>query len=60
VNYVSPVKGAKAEMQKIDPKIGDNPLIFPDEATLSKVVIFDSAALENQDYAEKWQALIGQ
>jgi spermidine/putrescine transport system substrate-binding protein len=59
VNYVVPVKGAKEEMRKLDPKLADNPLIFPDEETLSKVVIFDSAALDNPDYAEKWQALIG-
>jgi spermidine/putrescine transport system substrate-binding protein len=59
VNYVTPVKGAKEEAAKIDPELADNPLIFPDDATLSKVVIFDSKALSNQDYLEKWQALIG-
>jgi spermidine/putrescine transport system substrate-binding protein len=59
VNYVSPVKGAKEEAAKIDPALADNPLIFPDEETLSKTVIFDSEALNNQDYLEKWQALIG-
>jgi spermidine/putrescine transport system substrate-binding protein len=59
VNYVSPVKGAKAELAKIDPKLADNPLIFPDEDTLSKVKIFDAEALDNQDYVEKWQTLIG-
>ena len=59
VNYVTPVKGAKEEAAKIDPKLAANPLIFPDDATLSKVVIFDSKALSNQDYLEKWQSLIG-
>jgi spermidine/putrescine transport system substrate-binding protein len=59
VNYVSPVKGAKAELAKIDPKLANNPLIFPDEDTLSKVKIFDAEALDNQDYVEKWQTLIG-
>ncbi|MDP9491448.1 MAG: spermidine/putrescine ABC transporter substrate-binding protein [Actinomycetota bacterium] len=59
INYVSPVKGAKEEAAKIDPKLADNPLIFPDEETLSKTVIFDSEALNNQDYLEKWQSLIG-
>jgi len=59
VNYVTPVKGAKEEAAKIDPELADNPLIFPDADTLSKVVIFDSKALTNQDYLEKWQALIG-
>ena len=59
INYVSPVKGAKEEAAKLDPALADNPLIFPDEATLSKTVIFDSEALSNQDYLEKWQSLIG-
>jgi spermidine/putrescine transport system substrate-binding protein len=59
VNYITPVKGAKEEAAKLDPKLADNPLIFPDEETLSKVKIFDSKAANNQDYAEKWQALIG-
>jgi spermidine/putrescine transport system substrate-binding protein len=59
VNYVSPVKGAKAELAKIDPKLANNPLIFPDEETLSKVKIFDAEALDNEDYIEKWQTLIG-
>ena len=59
VNYVSPVKGARAAALKIDKQIADNPLIFPDEETLKKVVIFDSTALTNQDYLEKWQSLIG-
>jgi spermidine/putrescine transport system substrate-binding protein len=59
VNYVSPVKGAKEELTKIDPKLANNPLIFPDEETLSKVKIFDSEALSNEDYIEKWQTLIG-
>jgi spermidine/putrescine transport system substrate-binding protein len=59
VNYVSPVKGAKEEARKLDPKLADNPLIFPDDETLAKVVIFDKDALQNQDYLEKWQTLIG-
>jgi spermidine/putrescine transport system substrate-binding protein len=59
VNYVSPVKGAKEELAKIDPKLASNPLIFPDEETLSKVKIFDADALNNEDYVEKWQTLIG-
>ncbi len=59
INYVTPVKGAKEEAAKLDPELADNPLIFPDDETLSKVTIFDSAALNNQDYLEKWQTLIG-
>lgn len=59
INYVSPVKGAKEELQKTDPDLAGNPLVFPDAATLDRVRIFDSKALTNQDYIERWQALIG-
>jgi spermidine/putrescine transport system substrate-binding protein len=59
INYVSPVVGAKEEMEKLDPDLAGNPLVFPDEDTLSKVSIFDSEALSNPDYNERWQALIG-
>jgi spermidine/putrescine transport system substrate-binding protein len=58
-SYISPVKGIKDEAAKIDPKSVENPLIFPDEETLSNVVIFDAEAARNQDYIEKWQALLG-
>jgi spermidine/putrescine transport system substrate-binding protein len=59
INYVSPVKGAKEAMEKIDPELAANPLIFPTAETLANVSIFDSKALQNQDYNERWQALIG-
>ena len=59
VNYVSPVKGAREAAMKIDKTIAANQLIFPDDETLSKVKIFDSKALTNQDYLERWQTLIG-
>ncbi len=59
VNYVSPVKGAREAALRIDKKIGSNPLIFPSDEMLSKVVIFDVKALTNQDYNERWQQLIG-
>ena len=59
INYITPVKGAKEEAAKLDPELAENTLIFPDEETLSKVKIFDSKAANNQDYAEKWQAVVG-
>ena len=31
VNYICPVEGAREEMEKIDPSLVDNPLIFPDD-----------------------------
>jgi spermidine/putrescine transport system substrate-binding protein len=59
VNYVTPVKSAKEEAAKLDAELAENSLIFPDDETLSKTSIFDSKALSNQDYLEKWQTLIG-
>jgi spermidine/putrescine transport system substrate-binding protein len=59
VNYITPVKGAKEEARKLDPELADNPLIFPDDETLSRVKGFDAEALKNQDYAERWQRVIG-
>jgi len=59
VNYVTPVKGAKEELAKSDPETAENPLIFPDDETLAKVSGFDAQALNNQDYIEQWQQLLG-
>jgi len=59
VNYVTPVKGAKEELAKSDPETAANPLIFPDDETLGRVSGFDSKALNNQDYIEQWQTLLG-
>jgi spermidine/putrescine transport system substrate-binding protein len=58
VNYICPVKGAKEELQKIDPDVAKNTLIFPTDKMLDNVVGFDSAALANQKYLEAWQNLI--
>ena len=40
VQYISPVKGTKEAMAKVDPTLVDNILIFPDEAFLSKTHLF--------------------
>ena len=37
VNYVTPVVGAQQAMQKIDPKLATNELIFPTAATRAKL-----------------------
>ena len=60
VNYVTPVKGAKEELAKTDPDTASNPLIFPDDATLSQVKQFDSTALDNEEYITLWQGVLGQ
>lgn len=40
VNYICPVKGAQAEMEKIDPKLAVSPYIFPSAATLKATKVF--------------------
>ncbi len=40
VNYICPVEGAKAEMEKIDPSLVDNKLIFPDNEDLATAFDF--------------------
>jgi spermidine/putrescine transport system substrate-binding protein len=58
VNYICPVVGAKEELQKIDPSVAKNTLIFPTKKMLDNVVVFDAAALNNQKYLTTWQNLI--
>jgi spermidine/putrescine transport system substrate-binding protein len=60
VNYVTPVKGAQEELAKSDPETANNPLIFPDDATLSQVNQFDSTALDKEEYITAWQGVLGQ
>ncbi|HET6563372.1 MAG TPA: spermidine/putrescine ABC transporter substrate-binding protein [Marmoricola sp.] len=42
VNYVSPVKGAREAMEKVDPSLVDAPLIFPDDEFLAQAFPFMS------------------
>ncbi|WP_329107540.1 spermidine/putrescine ABC transporter substrate-binding protein [Micromonospora sp. NBC_01699] len=60
VNYICPVEGAQAEMEKIDPELAANPLIFPDAALLAKAKVF-MALTEAQEraYEGKFQQVIG-
>ena len=37
VDYVTPVKGTQEVLQKTDPKLAKNPLIFPSDATRAKL-----------------------
>jgi spermidine/putrescine transport system substrate-binding protein len=59
VNYVTPVSGAREELAKTDPATAKNTLIFPTDAMLSKLHQFDSTALDNEDYIQKWQTVLG-
>jgi spermidine/putrescine transport system substrate-binding protein len=57
IYYIPPVKGAGAWAKKFNPPIASNPLIFPSAETLSKVHIFDNAALNNETYVNQWNNL---
>ena len=59
VQYICPVTGARDEIRKIDESLADNPLIFPDAATLEKTFIFDADASDKPEYREKFQTVIG-
>ena len=60
VQYVTPVKGARDEMAKLNPALADNALIFPDDDMSSRV--FDSRALtaeEDNRYSQAFQKVLG-
>jgi spermidine/putrescine transport system substrate-binding protein len=59
IQYVTPVKGTRQAMSKVDPSLAGNPLIFPTDAMLDKVHLIDPDALSNQSYNEQWQAVLG-
>jgi spermidine/putrescine transport system substrate-binding protein len=60
VQYICPVKGAQAEMEKIDPTLVDNKLIFPDEAFLADTHTFMSLSAEQEKaYAGQYQTVMG-
>ncbi len=60
VNYICPVKGAREAMEKIDPSLVDNPLIFPDDADLADT--FDFMPLDDRtsiEYERDWADVTG-
>ena len=58
--YISSVKGVKEEAAKLDPEAAENPLLFPDDETLSQVHQYDSADLNNDAHIQTWQEILGQ
>jgi spermidine/putrescine transport system substrate-binding protein len=60
VQYICPVSGAREAMEKIDPSLVDNPLIFPTEDDLTNVHIFKALSSSEQvKYDQAFQSLIG-
>ncbi|WEO78357.1 spermidine/putrescine ABC transporter substrate-binding protein [Cryobacterium sp. SO2] len=59
VNYITPVAGAKEAAMEIDPELADNPLIFPDDATLAKAKVFRTlSGAEEQTYGAQFQSIL--
>jgi spermidine/putrescine transport system substrate-binding protein len=59
VQYISPVKGTKEALEKIDRSLIDDPLIFPTPEALESLYEFNPEAIEDPKNQEKWQAVIG-
>jgi spermidine/putrescine transport system substrate-binding protein len=48
VNYVTPVKGAKAIIERSDPELASNELIFPSDETLAKLHPYPSLSVADE------------
>ncbi|MBF8252644.1 MAG: spermidine/putrescine transport system substrate-binding protein [Actinobacteria bacterium] len=60
VNYVCPVQGAQAEMEKIAPELATSEYIFPSENTSSRLNVFRSLTpAEESTWAEAFQQAQG-
>jgi len=60
VNYICPVKGAQAELAKIDADLAASELIFPTAATYAKVSAFRSVTEEEEQHMnDAFSTLIG-
>ncbi|MDR7251796.1 spermidine/putrescine transport system substrate-binding protein [Nocardioides sp. BE266] len=61
VNYVCPVDGAKAEMEKIDPDLAESPFIFPSAEYIADNNIQSFRALdadEDIEFADLWSTKV--
>jgi spermidine/putrescine transport system substrate-binding protein len=60
VNYICPVEGAQAEMEKLDPELAQSPWIFPTEEFLQQSKAFRTLTPDEETaYAEAFQQVIG-
>ena len=59
VNYICPVNGASAVLEKSEPEVAHNPLIFPTQQMYSNAHQFDPIAVNNPTYKQQFQTVIG-
>ncbi|CCH80461.1 putative polyamine ABC transporter solute-binding protein [Nostocoides japonicum T1-X7] len=58
VNYISPVRGTKAILERIDPDVANNPLIVPNAKTLSMAHVFRGlTSAEETKYSQAFSEL---
>ncbi len=60
VGYVSPVAGVREEVEKLDPDLAQDPLVFPDDATLANTKGFAPLSEEVEaEYDAAFSAITG-
>ena len=60
VNYFCPVKGAQAEMEKIDPDLASSEFIFPTAKTMANLSVFRALTpTEETTWTEAFQKAAG-
>jgi spermidine/putrescine transport system substrate-binding protein len=59
VNYICPCAGANQVLEKSDPAVAHNTLIFPTKQMYAKAHAFDAAAVNNQTYKQQFQNVVG-
>jgi spermidine/putrescine transport system substrate-binding protein len=60
VNYVCPVQGAEEAMEKIDPSLANNDLIFPSDEFLKTVHLFHTLTpAEETEYTSQFEKVLG-
>ena len=58
--YITPVQGAEEAMQKIDPSLVGNPLIFPSEDDLANTFGFMNVDIKTrEEYDKAFNQIIG-
>lgn len=59
VQYVSPVKGAQEAMADVDPELADNPLMFPDDETRSRLKVQrDLTEDEDRTFTQQYTSVV--
>ena len=60
VNYITPVQGAQAAMEKVDPTLVNNELIFPSAKTQSMLHVFRNLTpAEETEFTDAFQKATG-